>query len=135
MVALCQLPDSTVASVSKEYDLIETAVRRWVHQAEVDAGVKPGVTTAETEELARLRKQPRDVLARGSGFLRLYGDPDDAHRNPPAESSGPRSAKSQSAMVPKPHRPARIPPLSRRNARPFGFVERPICYWTGTAGG
>jgi transposase len=75
IVALCQLPDNTVASVSKEYDLTETAVRRWVHQADVDAGVKPGVTTTETEELARLRKQlrdvteERDILARAVGFF------------------------------------------------------------------
>jgi transposase-like protein len=38
IVALCKLPDNNVASVTKEYDLTETAVRRWVHQAEVDAG-------------------------------------------------------------------------------------------------
>jgi transposase len=75
IVALCQLPDNTVTSVCKEYDLGETAVRRWVHQAEVDAGVKPGVTTAEAEELARLRKQlrdvteERDILARAVGFF------------------------------------------------------------------
>jgi transposase-like protein len=47
IVALCQLPDNTVASVCKEYDPGETAVRRWVHQTEVDAGVKPGTTSAE----------------------------------------------------------------------------------------
>jgi transposase len=64
-----------VTSVCGEYDLGETAVRRWVHQAEVDAGVKPGVTTTETEELVRLRKQlrdvteERDILARAVGFL------------------------------------------------------------------
>jgi transposase len=45
IVSLCQLPDNTVTSVCKEYDLGETAVRRWVHQADVDAGVKPGVST------------------------------------------------------------------------------------------
>jgi transposase len=75
IVALCQLADNTVTSVCREYDLGETAVRRWVHQAEVDAGVKPGVTTTEAEELARLRKQlrdvteERDILARAVGFF------------------------------------------------------------------
>jgi len=75
IVALCQLPDNTVTSVCREYDLGETAVRRWVHQAEVDAGVKPGMSSAEAEELARLRKQlrdvteERDILARAVGFF------------------------------------------------------------------
>ena len=50
-------------------------MRRWVHQAEIDAGVKPRVTTGETEELARLRKrlrdvtEERDILARAVGFF------------------------------------------------------------------
>jgi transposase len=75
IVALCQLPDNTVASVCKEYELAESAVRRWVRQAEIDAGVKPGVTSLETEEMARLRKQlrevteERDILARAVGFF------------------------------------------------------------------
>ena len=62
IVALCQLPDNTVASVGKEYELAETAVRRWVRQAEVDAGLKPGVTTSEVEEVARLRSGPFDLF-------------------------------------------------------------------------
>ena len=75
IVALCQLPGKTVSSVSKEYDLAETAVRRWVRQAEIDAGLKAGVTSGEAEEIARLRKQlrevteERDILARAVGFF------------------------------------------------------------------
>jgi transposase-like protein len=61
--------------VCKEYELAETAVGRWVRQAEVDAGLKPGVTSSESEENARLRKQlrevtkERDILARAVGFF------------------------------------------------------------------
>ena len=61
MVGLCHQPGRNVASVSKELDLAETAVRRWVRQAEIDAGARPGATSAEAEELARLRKQLREV--------------------------------------------------------------------------
>ncbi len=75
IVSLCQLPEKTVSSVCKEYDLAETAVRRWVRQSEIDAGLKPGVTTGEAEEIARLRRQlrevteERDILARAVGFF------------------------------------------------------------------
>ena len=75
IVALCLLPGNTVASVCKEYELAETAVRRWVRQAEVDAGVKPGLPSRDGEEIARLRKQlrevteERDILARAVGFF------------------------------------------------------------------
>jgi len=42
--------------VARELDLAELAVRRWVQQAEVDAGRgRPGaLTTEEREELGRL---------------------------------------------------------------------------------
>jgi transposase len=75
IVALCQLPGNTVASVCRDYELAETAVRRWVRQAEVDAGVKPGLSRGDGEEIARLRKQlrevteERDILARAVGFF------------------------------------------------------------------
>ena len=75
IVALCQLPENSVASVCKEYELAESAVRRWVGQAEIDGGLKPGVTTGDAEEIARLRRQlrevteERDILARAVGFF------------------------------------------------------------------
>lgn len=38
IVARCQAGDRTVAQVATDFDLTETAVRSWVHQAEVDWG-------------------------------------------------------------------------------------------------
>jgi len=69
------MPDNTVASVRKEYDLTGTPVRRWAHHAEIDAGVMPGATTGEAVEVARLRRQLRGAtegryFCSGSGFVR-----------------------------------------------------------------
>ena len=36
-------------------------MRPWLNQAEVDVGQRPGVTSAEAEEIAKLGKQLRDV--------------------------------------------------------------------------
>ena len=53
----------------------ETAVRRWVAQAEVDSGQRDGLTTSEKEELAYLRKEnrvlreERDILKRATAFF------------------------------------------------------------------
>jgi transposase len=53
----------TVAEVARDLDLTESAVRVWVHQAKVDRGQgKPGeLTTAEREELHRLRREVKDL--------------------------------------------------------------------------
>ena len=55
VVELCRQPGRNPASVAKELDLTETAVRGWLNQAAIDAGTRPGVTSAEAEENARLR--------------------------------------------------------------------------------
>ena len=47
--------------VAQELDLTETALRRWVNQAEADAGEGPIETlkTTEREELRKLRRENR----------------------------------------------------------------------------
>ena len=57
VVALCCQPDRTVASVARELDLTETAVRRWVNQADIDNGLRPGTTSDDAAEIARLREE------------------------------------------------------------------------------
>jgi transposase len=75
VVELCQRGEQSVAGVARDLDLTETAVRRWVHQAEIDAGRKPGLTSSEHEELVRLRKEvrvlreERDILKRATAFF------------------------------------------------------------------
>ncbi|MGE0027775.1 MAG: transposase [Thermoleophilia bacterium] len=43
----------SIGEVCREPDLTETAVRRWVKQAKIDAGQAPGLTSDERAELAR----------------------------------------------------------------------------------
>lgn len=75
VVELCRKGDRLVAEVARELDLTETAVRRWVHQGEIDAGQRPGLTSSEHEELVRLRKEvrvlreERDILKRATAFF------------------------------------------------------------------
>src|SRR4051812_35759547 len=65
-----------VGQVCKDFDLTETAVREWLRQADVDAGARTdGLTTAEREELARLRRENRrltedvEILKRAKAFF------------------------------------------------------------------
>ncbi|RKH66508.1 hypothetical protein D7X96_21420 [Corallococcus interemptor] len=51
--------DKMVGQMARDLDLTATALRTWVERARADRGQgKPGaLTTAEREELARLRKE------------------------------------------------------------------------------
>jgi transposase len=52
----------TVAAVARDLDLTETALRDWVKRAAADrTGGRTGLTTAERDELARLRKENRQL--------------------------------------------------------------------------
>ncbi len=53
----------TIGAVARDLDLTESALRVWVERARADRGNgKPGVlTTAEREELTRLRKENRQL--------------------------------------------------------------------------
>ena len=76
-VRLVRTSDKTISAIARELDLAETALRRWVQQAEVDAGRgAPGtLTTSEREELVALRRETkrlrmeRDLLKKATAFF------------------------------------------------------------------
>lgn len=77
VVALVRQGERSIPTLCREMDLTETAVRRWVEQAAVDAGDKEGLTTEEREELRRLRREvrvlrdERDILKRAATFFAM----------------------------------------------------------------
>jgi len=76
-VRLVQAGGKSIASVARDLDLTESAVRKWVKQAEIDAGRGPvgALTTAEREELERLRREnrrlqmEREILKKATAFF------------------------------------------------------------------
>jgi transposase len=77
VVPLIRQCERTLPAICREMDLSETAVRRWVQQAAVDAGEQDGLTTDEREELRRLRREvrvlrdERDILKRAATFFAM----------------------------------------------------------------
>ena len=75
IVERCHRGDRSIGQVARDFDLTETAVRAWVHQADVDAGQRDGLATAEREELAQLRRENRrlredvEILKRATAFF------------------------------------------------------------------
>jgi transposase-like protein len=77
VVALIRKSGRGVGEVARELDLTRTAVAEWVKQAEVDTG-RGGtgeLTTAEREELVRLRRENRrlamehEILRKAAAFF------------------------------------------------------------------
>jgi hypothetical protein len=59
----CSTTVRASAAVARDVDLTETALRGWVKRALADRSQsKTGLTTAEREELARLRKEKAEGL-------------------------------------------------------------------------
>ena len=77
VVELIRKSGKSIGAVASELDLSETAVRRWVGQAEIDSGEGPvgALTTTEREELAQLRKRvktlemEREILKKATAFF------------------------------------------------------------------
>jgi transposase len=76
-------PSSTATSeaVAVHLGIGRDTMRRWVRQAEVDAGQRPGVTSEEAEEIKRLRaenarlREANDILRQASIFFAGELDP------------------------------------------------------------
>jgi transposase len=76
-VKLVRDSGKSIGAIARELDLTETALRRWVQQAEIDAGRggAGALTTNEHEELVRLRREnrrlqmERDILKKATAFF------------------------------------------------------------------
>ena len=69
-------PGNTASSVARDLDLTESNLRVWVDRARADrTHGKTGLTTAEREELARLRREnrilqeEREILKKAAAFF------------------------------------------------------------------
>src|SRR5262249_61900943 len=104
----------SLGQVARDLDLTETAVEEWVKQAERDAGTRHdgGLTSAERQELAELRRENRrlredvGVLKRAAAFFAK-----ETRRTATRSSRRRRLARATSPR----RRPPRLP---RRPSRP-----------------
>ena len=75
VVALARRGDHSIAQISRDMDLVESVISRWVVQAEVDEGRLPGMTSAEHEEITSLRRrvrvleEEREILKKAARFF------------------------------------------------------------------
>ena len=74
-VALTRDSKTTIAQIAKDFGIHEGTLNKWIRQAEIDAGNKPGKSTDESAELRDLRRRTRlleqenEVLRRAAAYL------------------------------------------------------------------
>ena len=67
--------DLSVAEVAVDFGVSEHSVRRWMHQADIDDGIREGLTTSEQSELVQLRREKRrlemenEILRRAAAYF------------------------------------------------------------------
>jgi transposase len=80
-VRLVHSSDKSIPEIAKDLGIADQTLRSWVQQAEVDAGLRDGLTTAERAELRQLRRevrtlrQERDILKKAAAFFARESDP------------------------------------------------------------
>jgi transposase len=75
VVAIARRREVSFEQIAKDFGISATTVQNWVSKAEVEDGVRPGVTSAENAENRDLRKRVRlleqenEVLRRAAAYL------------------------------------------------------------------
>ena len=74
-VARNREPDTRLADIAKDFGISESCLNGWLKAADVEDGIKPGLTVAEQAELRaakkriRLLEQENEVLRRAAAYL------------------------------------------------------------------
>ena len=74
-IRLASEPGHSMRSVAMDLGISNESLRRWVIQADVDAGRHEGLTTDERAELTRLRREnrtlrlEREILKKAAAFF------------------------------------------------------------------
>ena len=74
VVAVARKGESSLRQIAKDFGISESCLHRWLQQADIDDGGKPGLTTVESRELRELKKRNRtlemenEILRRAAAF-------------------------------------------------------------------
>ena len=75
VVTVARRGDLSINEVAADFDISPESVRRWMRQADIDDGIKQGLTTAEQTEIVQLRRDKRrlemenEILRRATAYF------------------------------------------------------------------
>lgn len=69
VVRVARKGDANFAQLAADFGVSEASIYNWVKQADIDDGVRPGLTEAEREELREIKRRNR-VLEEENLILR-----------------------------------------------------------------
>ncbi|GAB3110923.1 transposase [Janibacter alkaliphilus] len=75
VVAVARKGETPIAQLAKDFGISESCLRNWLKAADVEDGIRPGVTRADSEELKDLKRRNRaleqenEVLRRAAAYL------------------------------------------------------------------
>ena len=75
VVAVARKGEAPLSQIAKDFGISESCLHRWMKIADVEDGVRPGVTAAESAELRELKKRNRlleqenEILRRAAAFF------------------------------------------------------------------
>lgn len=52
---------ATITSIAEKFGMAPETLRKWVRRAEIDGGLRPGITTDERERLKALERENREL--------------------------------------------------------------------------
>jgi transposase len=72
---------AAITSIAEKCDVGRETLRKWVRRAEVDGGMRPGITSAEAQRIKELERENRElrraneILKAASAFFARELDP------------------------------------------------------------
>jgi transposase len=75
VVAVARKGEASLSQIAKDFGISESCLHRWLKIADVDEGVRPGVTSSESAELRELKKRNRtleqenEILRRAAAYF------------------------------------------------------------------
>lgn len=75
VVRVARRGDMSIAEVAADFDISVESVKRWKRQADIDEGLKDGLTSAEQAEAVQLRRRVRrlemenEILRRAAAYF------------------------------------------------------------------